>query len=474
MKIKLFDSIRMKLVLAMLFSLLCTVLTDILVMGGIYLVKYAAVRDPFEQSVKENYIDKSKTEEAATAAEDAKLENGSNFGTSNKQTDKEAVSGGEEEGNDIKPPEYEPNEYVPDRDRIYTLKIRYRGIITPYIWLDMLILLIFSCFLFFGYYVAFTNYIIMYFNEINRGIERIQNGDMDTAITVRGGDELSEIADSINHMKYELKKSMESERQSEQMKNELVTNVAHDLRTPLTSTIGYLELLHRGEFKDEESRKKYTEVAYQKAKTLETLINELFDYTRFQKGKVGLNLMPLDITMFLAQLIEEFRLRIEEENLTCITDIPKEPIMIEADGDKLARAFSNLLTNAVKYGADGKQIKLSLIDLEDQVYVSITNYGKVIPQQDLPYVFDKFYRVEQSRNKKTGGTGLGLAIAKNIVLMHNGEISAKSDEMGTVFIVCLLKSMPKEPEEGTENKYNKIWKNMDKQRNEKHHAGKRG
>lgn len=429
MKVKLFDSIRMKLVTAMLLSLICTALTDVVVMGSIYLIKHAVTQQSIEQLTNEKKMEKQVEDSGGATARE-------------QEDTPPELTEGSEFGNQI--PQYDPNEYIPERDRIYefTFRIRHWGIITPYIWLDTMIVLAFSCVLFVAYYVVFTNWIITYFREINLGIERIKNGDMDTTIRVRGGDELSDVAQQINHMKYELKKSMESERQSERIKNDLVTNVAHDLRTPLTSTIGYLELLHRGECKDEASREKYTEVAYQKAKTLETLINELFDYTRFQKGKVKLDLSPLDITMFLAQLIEEFRLRMEEESLSCITDIPKGPIMIQGDGEKLARTFSNLLTNAVKYGSDGKQIKVSLIDLEDQVYVSITNYGKVIPQADLPYVFDKFYRVEHSRNTKTGGTGLGLAIAKNIVLMHDGEISAKSDERGTVFTVCLPKSEP--------------------------------
>lgn len=430
MKVKLFDSIRMKLVMAMLLSLICTALTDVVVMGSIYLVKHAVTQESAGQFTSKKKPEKKQAEDTGVSIAEGQ-----------EDTPPELTEGSQF-GNQV--PQYDPNEYIPERDRIYefTFRIRHGGIITPHVWLDIVIVLVFSCVLFLAYYVVFTNWIITYFREINMGIERIKNGDMDTTIHVRGGDELSDVAQQINHMKYELKKSMESERQSERIKNDLVTNVAHDLRTPLTSTIGYLELLRRGECKDEASRDKYTEVAYQKAKTLETLINELFDYTRFQKGKVKLDLAPLDITMFLAQLIDEFRLRMEEEGLSCVTDIPKGPIMIQGDGEKLARTFSNLFANAVKYGSDGKQIKVSLIDLEDQVYVSITNYGKVIPQADLPYVFDKFYRVEHSRNVNTGGTGLGLAIAKNIVLMHDGEISAKSDERGTVFTVCLPKSEP--------------------------------
>lgn len=444
MKARLFDSIRMKLLVALLLSLLATILTDVVIFGGIYLVKH---------SVTEDSINKAAYEKKLEQLENELPENTDNsFGT-NTAEEKNTINH-TQEPNASKPADknqYAPNEYVSENDRTYnvTLRIRHRGFLTPHIWVDCIIIIVLSAFLFLVYYVVFTNHIIMYFREIQLAIERIKNGDLDTTVSVRGSNELSELAESINEMKYALKQSMESERQAEQVKNELVTNVAHDLRTPLTSIIGYLELLHREEYNDAGTRQKYTDTAYQKAKTLQVLINELFDYTRFQKGKVKLELATLDITMFLEQMIDEFKLRMAEENLTCITDIPKEPIMIEGDGEKLARAFSNLLTNAVKYGADGKQIKVSLIELEDQVYVSFTNYGKVIPQENLPYIFDKFYRVEQSRNVKTGGTGLGLAIAKNVVLMHDGEISAKSDEKGTVFTVCLPKPEAKKGQTGT-------------------------
>lgn len=434
MKAKLFNSIRMKLLVALILSLLATIATDVVIFGGIYAVRYAMMEEKMEDKLQ-NPIrnDKQLKNNSETGTDqEAQITNEKNFGQKN---------------------QYDPNEYIEDRDKTYkfTVKIRHFGFMTPYIWLDGLIILALSGVFFLAYYVAFTNQIIVYFREIQEAIYHIEHGDFETVLSVRGDSELSALAESINEMKYALKESYESERQAEKVKNDLITNVAHDLRTPLTSVIGYLELLHQNEYHDDATRQKYTDTAYQKARTLQVLINELFDYTRFQKGKVKLDLMPLDITMFLEQLLDEFKIRMEEEHLECIADIPKEPIMIEGDGEKLARAFSNLLTNAVKYGSDGKQIKVSLIELEEQVYISFTNYGKVIPQENLPYVFDKFYRVEQSRNAKTGGTGLGLAIAKNIVLMHNGEISAKSDEKGTVFTICL----PKQGAEGVHVERNK-------------------
>lgn len=418
MKAKFFDSIRMQLVIAMILSLICVLITDVLILGTVWLVK--------KSTGQYDVLPHSMQQEMEDLKPDANTESGN---------DSTAVERASTES------KYAPNEYIPEEDRMYTVTFRMRhgGIITPNIWLDLFIVFIFSIVAFIVYYMVFTNRLIEYFNEINTGIHCIRNGDLNTVIRVKGTNELAMIAESINEMQYMLRKNIESERSAETMKNELVTNVAHDLRTPLTSTIGYLELLYRKADLDEATKEQYIAVAYQKTKTLEHLIYELFDYTRFQKGKVKLHVTKMNITIFLQQLMEEFYPQMEEARLKSIVDIPDTAIEVFGDGEKLARAFSNLISNAIKYGADGKQLKISVIELEEQVYISITNYGRVIPQENLPYIFDKFYRVEQSRSLHTGGTGLGLAIAKNIILMHDGEISAKSDENGTTFTVCLPK-----------------------------------
>lgn len=423
-----FKSIRMKLVSAMILSLALTFLVDLLLIGIITVVRGEQDRKYFSREMEriENTAPKGEgTEENALGVQ---AKNASSEGNAE-----------DTESFDEKKKRIEPNEFIEDADRMYevTFRMRRGGLLTRNIFIDILLLLTVSVVIFISFYILFTNHIIEYFNEINKGIERIKNGDMQSNIVVKGSDELSTLASSINGMKYELKKNIDSQLLAEQMKNELVTNVAHDLRTPLTSTIGYMELLYRDNNLDEETKKKYIEVAYKKSKTLENLINELFDFTRFQKGKLKLHLSELDIALFLAQMTDEFYPQLEDAGLKLETDIPDEPIIIEGDGEKLARAFSNLMTNAIKYGADGKMMKLSVIELEDQVYVSITNYGKVIPQEKLPYIFDKFYRVDESRTERMKGTGLGLAIAKNVVVMHGGEISAKSDEKGTTFTVCL-------------------------------------
>ncbi len=278
-----------------------------------------------------------------------------------------------------------------------------------------------------------------YMGKISAAVQNISEGDLNTSIEVVGDDELSAMAANLNKMVGDIRDLMERERESERTKNELITNIAHDLRTPLTSIIGYLELLsgEQGEKLPPEMEKKYIEIAYSKAKRLEKLIEDLFGFTKMTYGKVVMKVSQVDIIKLLSQLLEEFYPSFADHNLTyeLTSNVPAKVIM--ADGNLLARLFDNLINNAIKYGAEGKRILVNVHADEEIAAISVTNFGYVIPAEELPLLFDKFYRVEQSRAASTGGTGLGLAIAKNIVDMHGGTIQVSSDFNGTVFMVKL-------------------------------------
>lgn len=276
---------------------------------------------------------------------------------------------------------------------------------------------------------------LKYIEKIASAVQNIAEGDLTTQIEVEGDDEFSLMASSLNRMGEEIRELMEKERESERTKNELITNVAHDLRTPLTSIIGYLELLSKGIPLPQEMQQKYIEIVYTKAKRLEKLIEDLFGFTKV--GKVSMNVGKVDIVKLLGQLLEEFYPSFADKELTyeLVSNVPAQ--VITADGNLLARLFDNLINNAIKYGAEGKKVLVNVLVEEEIVTVSVTNYGYVIPADELPLIFNKFYRVEQSRSTATGGTGLGLAIAKNIVDMHGGTISVASDLNGTVFTVKL-------------------------------------
>ena len=278
---------------------------------------------------------------------------------------------------------------------------------------------------------------IRYISRISEAVQNISEGNLNTVIDVIGDDEFSSMAANLNHMAADIKKLMEKERESERTKNELITNVAHDLRTPLTSIIGYLELLAGNQQVPADMQNKYIEIAYGKSRRLQKLIEDLFGFTKLNCGKIAMHVGQIDIVKLLGQLVEEAYPNFVEKGLSYDLQSNVPAKIINADGNLLARLFDNLIGNAIKYGADGKRVLVKIHAEGETVTVSVTNYGYVIPTDELPLIFNKFYRVEQSRSSSTGGTGLGLAIAKEIVDMHGGTISVASNLNGTVFTVKL-------------------------------------
>lgn len=274
-------------------------------------------------------------------------------------------------------------------------------------------------------------------SRISAAMQNISDGDLNTMIEIEGEDEIALMAENLNKMVDDLRTLMDRERDSERTKNELITNVAHDLRTPLTSIIGYLELLSQSGNLPEETRKRYLDIAYAKSRRLQQLIEDLFSFTKLGGGKVAMRLSRVDVVRLLNQLLEEFYPSFRAQHLTyeLTSNVPARVIL--ADANLLARLFDNLINNAIKYGADGKKVSVEVESEDEQVTVRVKNYGYVIPESELPYLFNRFYRVEQSRSSSTGGTGLGLAIVKNIVDMHGGTVRVTSDLSGTVFIVTL-------------------------------------
>ena len=276
-----------------------------------------------------------------------------------------------------------------------------------------------------------------YISRISSAMREIAEGDLNITLDVEGDDEFADMAENLNNLVEELRQLMDKERESERTKNELITNVAHDLRTPLTSIIGYLELLSGPVKLNEEMQKKYLDITYKKSKRLQKLIEDLFGFTKLNYGKISMKVSKVDIVKLLSQMLEEFYPNFMEKNLAYELQSNVTAKVITADGNLLARLFDNLINNAIKYGSEGKKIIVKVDATDTVVTVSVTNFGYVIPKEELPLLFEKFYRVEQSRSVNTGGTGLGLAIAKNIVDMHGGTIGVTSDLNGTVFTVKL-------------------------------------
>ena len=248
--------------------------------------------------------------------------------------------------------------------------------------------------------------------------------------------EMVEVEKKLNHFKTEAIKNERLARENEQKKDELIVYLAHDIKTPLTSMIGYLSLLSEIKDMPQEQRNRYIGIALDKSYRLEYLINELFDVARFNSEKIVLEKEEINLNLMLEQIADDFYPTLKEMNKK-INFTSDEKTILYADPDKLTRVFNNLIKNAVNYSKENTDIDISILNKENQATVKITNKGKQIPKEKLDKIFEKFYRLDSSRTSKTGGSGLGLAIAKEIVELHGGRIYAESDMKETTFSVIL-------------------------------------
>lgn len=247
---------------------------------------------------------------------------------------------------------------------------------------------------------------------------------------------LYEIETKMNQIKKTARKNQQLAKENERRKDELVVYLAHDIKTPLTSMIGYLSLLNEIDDMPKKQQQKYLHIALEKSYRLEELVNELFDITRFNSKTIILEKEEINLTLMLEQVIDGFYPVLKERSQSIKLN-STEKIIIEADSDKLARVFNNIINNAINYSKKESDITITIYKKEDAVIVKIKNLGKKIPEDKLNKIFEKFYRLDSSRQTKTGGTGLGLAIAKEIVELHHGQISATSDETATEFTIIL-------------------------------------
>lgn len=250
-------------------------------------------------------------------------------------------------------------------------------------------------------------------------------------------DELRQFAATLIKYRDTARMNEQARQLSEQQKNDLIVYLAHDLKTPLTSVIGYLSILEESPDLPPEQRAKYVGITLDKAYRLEQLINEFFEITRLNLSELSAEKTNVDLSVMLLQLTEEFYPQLTEHNMTLIPDI-ESGIKLYADADKLARALDNLLKNAVNYGWDDSEVKLSAHLSGENAVIMLSNKGDEIPQEKLARIFDKFCRLDSSRRSKTGGAGLGLAITKQIIELHNGTISAACSGNDITFTIILL------------------------------------
>ncbi|MZQ86307.1 HAMP domain-containing protein [Paenibacillus sp. 5J-6] len=286
------------------------------------------------------------------------------------------------------------------------------------------------------FFFLFTKRYAAYFNEISSGINQLANGNFNSRIDIPSKDEFGDIARDINLASEKLQQALERGDFAETSKEQLVLNLAHDLRTPLTSVLGYLDFILQDDQLAAERIKHYTSIAFTKAQRLEKLIDELFEITRMNYGKLTIDKKTIDLSELLIQLNEELYPAFEKNSLTTRLNVAPH-LTVWGDGELLARVFENLLTNAIRYGNDGQFIDINChMDVEN-VVIQVINYGDCIPPEELPYVFDMFFTGDRARTPQEGSSGLGLSIAKNIVTQHQGTISAQSNLICTLFEVHL-------------------------------------
>ena len=424
MKNKLFRSVRIEIVTYVIISLILSLITTLLITFGLFMLRDFIKRD----SQNLNSPVQSAGTTASVQGDSPQMDNTENDVRVNENI---KTINGQANDNFL-------SRYQEDVRTKLSESRRFAGFIV----IEMIV-----CFIFFFsvYFVFFTKKIVDYFEQIDRGIEEFSEGNFDIEFEVRNEDELSNMARNLNRTTGEINRILAKERDEEKSRKEFITCIAHDLRTPLTSVIGYLQLVMAKAYESRSNEElqikneEYVKIAYEKAIRLQGLIEELFSFTKTDSTELRLHLTEIDVVKLMEQLADECYPSLQEAGLALEFKTSAEVIKIEADGELMARAIANLLTNGIKYGKDGKKIIIDLYreNENSDLHIRIINYGRLIPKKDIDHIFDKFYRVEESRSLQTGGAGLGLAITQNIVELHGGSVNVKSDLSGTVFEIVL-------------------------------------
>ena len=275
---------------------------------------------------------------------------------------------------------------------------------------------------------------ITYLKSISETVQHIASGKLGLTIKIEGKVELTQLAENINEMSKELEHKFERERQLEHEKNQLITNVSHDLRTPLTSIIGYLNLIKNGHYDHEGQLQEYFETIYSKSQRLKHLMDELFEFTRLSSPDVVLNRNEVDLASLLHQIVGEYTPIFEAEQLSVRKSITDEDILVVIDIEKMVRVYENLFMNAIKYSVKPSEVQISFHSKGNTAVLQVSNRVETPPLEDVNKWFERFYRGDKAR-RDAQGSGLGLSISKRIVELHKGYIRAEYRDGWMTFIV---------------------------------------
>ena len=286
--------------------------------------------------------------------------------------------------------------------------------------------------------VIIYKFISKYVNSINEVYNSLDLILKENNETIKLPSEVNEFTEKLNDIKNDYITSKNNAKEAEDKKNDLIMYMAHDLKTPLTSIIGYLTLLTDEKEIPRNLQEKYMKIALDKALRVEELTNEFFDITRYNLSSMPINKQNINLSYLLEQLVDECFPMLEEKHLKCNLE-SEEKVMYLGDGDKLARAFGNLLKNAISYSYKDTVIEINVTEELDKLYITFRNKGAKIPDYKLEKIFEKFYRGDESRTSSTGGAGLGLAITKEIIELHDGTITVKNDDEFIEFDIVLNK-----------------------------------
>lgn len=286
-------------------------------------------------------------------------------------------------------------------------------------------------------FVLLVNRKVTYIKFLTKEIKAIKNEGFGKTIKVKGDDELAELCKSINNMSVEIGEKIENEKKIEENKHQLITNISHDLKTPLTSIVGYLEIINNKDI-DDKTRDEYINIAYNKSLRLKSLVNELFEYTKLSSNDIKFHEKKVNISMLLNQAVGESIISFSEKNISVVLNNTYKEVFCNVDTTHMLRVFENLIKNAEKYSDPNSEFRVSLKVVDEKVVISFVNRCEEIKDEEIKHFFEKFYVRDSSRS--TEGSGLGLAIVERIINLHQGNIEVKKIGNDIKFDIILKKA----------------------------------